>query len=42
VLRIGTNDCYGRSGTALEMLEYTGLTAENIAAKAREAIAKKK
>ena len=42
VLRVGTNDCYGRSGTALEMLAYTGLTAENIAAKAREAIAKKK
>lgn len=42
VLRIGTNDCYGRSGTALEMLAYTGLTAENIAAKAREAISKKK
>lgn len=42
VLRVGTNDCYGRSGTAVQMLAYTGLTAENIAAKAREAIAKKK
>lgn len=42
VLRHGVNDCFGRSGTAKEMLEYFGLTPEGIAQKAREALKLKK
>lgn len=38
VLRVGTNDVYGRSGKVPPLLEYFGLTAENIVAKAELAI----
>ena len=38
VLRVGVNDEFGRSGKANEMLDYFGLNAEGIAAKAREAV----
>ena len=42
VLRVGVEDQFGRSGKADECLAYFGLTAENIAAKAKAAIAMKK
>jgi len=42
VLRVGVEDKYGRSGQVPELLEIYGLTAENIAAKARLAISLKK
>ena len=42
VLRIGTNDVFGRSGKVPPLLEMYGLTAENIAAKAELAINLKK
>jgi transketolase len=42
VLRVGVEDQYGRSGKVPELLELYGLTAENIAAKARAAVAMKK
>ncbi|MBR3680982.1 MAG: transketolase family protein [Clostridia bacterium] len=42
VLRVGVNDMYGRSGRVPELLEIYGLTAQNIADKARKAIALKK
>ncbi len=42
VLRVGVNDMYGRSGKVPELLEIYGLTAENIADKARKAVALKK
>ncbi|MBQ6419842.1 MAG: transketolase family protein [Clostridia bacterium] len=42
VLRVGVEDVFGRSGPALELLEKFGLNAENIAAKAKAAIALKK
>jgi len=38
---VGVEDSYGRSGKVPELLELYGLTAKNIAAKAKEAIAKK-
>lgn len=38
VLRHGVNDEFGRSGKANEVLAYFGLTAEDIAAKAKEAL----
>ena len=38
VLRVGVEDSYGRSGKVPELLEIYGLTAENIAAKAKQAI----
>ena len=38
VIRVGTNDVYGRSGKVPPLLEHYGLTAENIAAKAELAI----
>lgn len=38
VIRVGVEDKFGQSGKAGELLEYYGLTAENIAAKAKEAI----
>ena len=41
VIRMGMNDEYGRSASADKLLEYYGYTAENIANKAKEAIAKK-
>ena len=41
VVRHGVNDEFGRSGKAPAVLEAYGITAEGIAAKAREAVAKK-
>ncbi len=41
MVRVGVNDEFGTSGPALELLAMYGLCAENIAAKAKEAIAKK-
>ena len=40
-LRVGVEDKFGRSGQVPELLEIYGLTAENIAAKARLAVEKK-
>lgn len=42
VLRVGVNDVFGKSGPAVELLKVFGLTAENIVAKAKEAVALKK
>ena len=42
VLRVGVEDKYGKSGQVPELLEIYGLTAENIAAKARLAVSLKK
>ena len=42
VLRVGTNDVFGRSGKVPPLLELYGLTAENIAKKAKLAISLKK
>ena len=42
VIRVGVEDQYGRSGKVPELLELYGLTAENIAAKARLAVSLKK
>ena len=42
VVRLGVNDTFGKSGPAVELLKLYGLTAENIVAKAREALAMKK
>ena len=42
VLRVGTNDVFGRSGKVPPLLEMYGLTAENIVAKAELAISLKK
>ena len=41
VIRHGVNDCFGRSGKAPLVLEAYGITAAEIAKKAKEAIAKK-
>ncbi len=41
VLRVGVEDTFGKSGPALELLEIYGLNAENICAKAKQAIANK-
>ncbi len=41
VLRVGVEDTYGASGPAVEMLKIYGLTAENIVAKAKAAVALK-
>ncbi len=41
VLRVGVEDTFGQSGPALELLPLYGLCAANIAAKARETVAKK-
>ena len=38
VLKVGVEDKFGRSGQVPELLEIYGLTAENIAAKARLAV----
>ena len=38
VVKVGVNDVFGQSGPAVELLEKYGLTAENIAAKAKEAL----
>ena len=42
VLRVGVEDKFGKSGQVPELLELYGLTAANIAAKARAAVALKK
>lgn len=42
VLRVGTNDVFGRSGKVPPLLEMYGLTAANIAERAKEAIALKR
>ena len=42
VIRVGVEDSFGRSGKVPPLLEMYGLTAANIAAKARAAIALKK
>ncbi len=42
VLRVGVEDKYGRSGKVPELLEIYGLTAQNIANKAKLAISMKK
>ena len=42
VLRVGVEDIFGRSGQVPELLEIYGLTAENVAAKARRAVEMKK
>lgn len=42
VLKIGINDEFGKSGPAAELLKVYGLKAENIVAKAKEAVALKK
>ena len=42
VLRVGVEDKFGRSGKVPELLEIYGLTAKNIADKARLAVSKKK
>ena len=41
VLKVGVEDSFGRSGKVPELLEIYGLTAENIAAKAKLAVSKK-
>ncbi len=42
VLRVGTEDTFGRSGKVPPLMEMYGLTAENIAAKVKRAISLKK
>lgn len=42
MVRLGVNDEFGHSGPAGDLLKEFGLTADNIVAKAKEAIAKKK
>jgi len=42
VVRVGVEDAFGTSGTAIAVLEYYGLTAANIAVKAKKAISLKK
>ena len=41
VVKLGINDVFGKSGPAKELVSLFGLTAENIAAKAKAAIALK-
>ena len=41
VIRVGVEDTFGKSGPAVDLLPLYGLCAENIAAKAREAVARK-
>lgn len=38
VLRVGVNDVFGKSGPAVQLLHEFGLDADNIAAKAKEAV----
>ena len=42
VIRVGVQDVFGKSGPATELLKLFGLSAENIVAKAKDAIAAKK
>ena len=39
--RVGVEDCFGRSGEACALLKHYGLTVENVAERARKAIARK-
>lgn len=41
VVRVGVNDTFGQSGPAVELLKLYGLCADNIVAKAKDAIALK-
>ena len=41
VIKVGVNDEFGHSGPAVELLKEFGLSAENIAAKAKEAVSLK-
>ncbi len=41
VIRVGTQDCFGRSGKVAPLLEMYGLTAQNIEAQVKAVIAKK-
>lgn len=38
VIRVGVNDVFGKSGPAIQLLHEFGLDADNIAAKAKEAV----
>ncbi len=38
VIRVGVNDTFGKSGPAVELLKLFGLSAENIVAKAKQAM----
>ncbi|MBQ1411862.1 MAG: transketolase family protein [Clostridia bacterium] len=42
VLRVGVNDTFGKSGSAVELLDLFGLSAANIVSHAKKAIALKK
>lgn len=42
VVRVGVNDTFGKSGPAAELLKIFGLCAENIVARAKDALALKK
>lgn len=42
VVRVGVNDVFGKSGPAAELLKLYGLCAENIAARAKDALEMKK
>ncbi len=42
VVRLGNYDTFGKSGPAVELLKYFGLTAEKIAEKAKQAVSLKK
>ena len=42
VVRVGVEDTFGQSGPAVELLKLYGLSAENIVAKAKKALALKK
>jgi transketolase len=39
--RVGVEDTFGRSGTVPALMEYYGLTAENIVKRAKEVISRK-
>ena len=41
MLRVGVEDCFGRSGPALELLEIYGLTAPAIVEKVKAVLAMK-
>jgi transketolase len=41
VVRVGVNDTFGQSGSAVELLKLYGLCADNIVAKAKDALAMK-
>ena len=42
VIKVGVNDVFGHSGPAVQLLKEFGLSAENIAEKAKAAVALKK